>query len=259
MNCKRMPSIIIFSVFLLLWGCSESSLLFQVRYAEVLGLKQNDPVYFGQSEIGKVTRVFYTDQADYLVEISVAPEFVNAVTVDSKLFIDNDPKKAQGKALIVLQERSGGKVLKNNDIVEGSVKPGILDDMMSNFFRSSSIANQQIQEAIQQLKENLKSTSEDMEKDLTDTLDDLSEQLNTFSNEMNKIPDRNEVQQLEKSFEQFSDELNKVQKNVRDHIQNEILPQLRKELDQIREQLHEEGRDKEIEGIDKKIDEMSRA
>ncbi len=259
MNFKRMPYIIIGFVFLLIWGCSENSLNFQVRYAEVLGLKQGDPVYFDQNEIGKVKKVFYTKQADYLVEVSIAPDFVNAVTEDSRFFIDADPKAEQGKAVIVLQEKPGGKILKNNAIVQGSVKPGLLDDMISNFQRNSSIIEHQIQESIQQLKKNLNSTSRNMEKGLADSLDDLSQQLNTVGNEFKKIPDREEVQKLKKSFENFAEEFNRAQKNVREQMQNEIIPELRRELDQIRKQLHEEGRDKEIEEIDKKVKELDRA
>ncbi len=256
MNYKGIIYISVFSVFLLIWGCSESSLDFQVRYAAVLGLKQGDPVYFEQNTIGKVKKVFYTKQADYLVEISVTQEFANAVTVDSKFYIDNDPKSEQGKAIIVSQARRGGEVLQKNAIVQGSVKPGFLDDMMSNLTRNSSETEQQIQEAIQQLKKNFKSASRNMEKGLADSLDDLSRQLNSFSNELKKAPDREEVQKLKKSFEHFADEFNQAQKNVRDHLQNEIIPQLRKELDRIREQLHQEGRDEEIKGVDKKMKEM---
>jgi polyhydroxyalkanoate synthesis regulator phasin len=259
MNFKQLSHIILFSVFFLIWGCSENTLDFEVRYGDVLGLKQEDPVYFGQNIIGKVTKVFYTQQADYLVDLSITPEFVNSVTVDSKFYIENDPKKEQGKAVIVVQEKHGGAILANGTIVQGSVKPGFLNDMLQKFKNNSSEAEQQIQEAIQQLKENLQSTSQGMQKNLADALDDLSQQLNSFSNEMQKIPDREEVKQLEKSIEHFSDEFNQAQKNVRDHIQHDIIPQIRKELDLLREQLHEEGRDKEIEKIDKKVDEMSRA
>ncbi len=258
MNHKQIIRLIIFPVLLLLWGCMESPFIFQVHYAQVLGLQQEDPVYFEQNVIGNVTKVFYTQQGDYLVEISIAPGFVNAVTVDSKFFIDNDPKDKQGKAVTIVQEKPGGKSLDRNAIVQGSVKAGFLNDIMSDFIRNATGAGYDLQEAMQQLEQSFNATSQKMGKEMTDTLDALSRQLQTFSEEMKKVPDSDEVKQLEKSIKQFADEFNKAQKSVRDHIRDEVLPQLRKELEQLREQLHQEGREEELEEIDWRVKEMSR-
>lgn len=50
----------------------------------------------------------------------------------------------------------------------------------------------------------------------------------------------------EMSIRQFAEEFRKAQTDVRDHIRDQVIPQLRKELDQLREQLHKEGRDQEM-------------
>jgi RNA processing factor Prp31 len=90
-------------------------------------------------------------------------------------------------------------------------------------------------------------------------LADLSRRLHAFSEEVKKAPDREEVKQLERSIKQLADEFSRAQQNVRDHIRDQLIPQLHKELDQLREQLHKEGRDGEIEEIDKQVKAMSRA
>jgi len=257
MNRQQIMRLIILPMLLLLWGCQENSYNLQVRYADVLGLKQNDPVYFEHNRIGTVKKVFYTKQGDYLVEVSINPDFINVITEDSKFFIDTDPKERQSKTVTIVQERPGGKILTRNAIVQGSVKARFLDDMVREFMRNATLAENQMREVLQQLEEALQAASQKMSKEMADTIDDLSRQLQAFGEEMKKVPDREEVKQLEKSIKEFAAQLQKAEKDVSDHLRNELLPQLRKELEQLREQLQKEGRDKELDEIDKDVREMS--
>lgn len=257
MNQKLFIHIIFFLMFPMLWGCSENPLVLQVRYAEVLGLTQNDPVYFEQNKIGKVQKVTYTQQGDYLIEISITPDFKNTATVDSKFFIGNDPVTQQNKAVIIMQEKPGGKILDEGSVVLGSVQTGLLEEMMSSFKRNATIAENEMRKAVQQLEQSLKGSSQKLDEDMSALLEDLSRQFRTFNEEIKKVPDSQEVKQLEESIRLFAEEFNKAQANVREHIREEVIPQLRMELDRLREQLQQEGREKETETIDNKIDEMS--
>jgi ABC-type transporter Mla subunit MlaD len=253
---RFLPAIL--TVLLLLWGCMQSSLTLQVRYPDVLGLKVQDPVYFQQNEIGKVLKISYTQQGDFLVELNIVADFKNAATADSKFFIENNPKVPQGKAVVIVQEKPGGKALEGGAIVQGSVRPGLLDDMLSGLKRTAVAAQFGMQEAMQQMDKSLKETSQKLDQEMAAALDDLSRRLQTFSEEVKKAPDREEVKQLERSIKQLADEFSRAQQNVRDHIRDQLIPQLHKELDQLREQLHKEGRDGEIEEIDKQVKVMSR-
>lgn len=256
MNQQLIIRIIFFLMLPMLWGCSENPLVLQVRYAEVLGLTQNNPVYFEQNKIGEVQKVTYTQQGDYLVRISIAPDFKNTATEDSKFFIGNDPISQQNKAVIIMQEKPGGKVLEEGTVVLGSVETGLLEEMMSSFKRNATIAENEMRKAVQQLEQSLKGSSQKLDKDMSTLLDDLSRQFRTFNEEIKKVPDSREVKQLEESIRLFAEEFNKAQADVREHIREEVLPQLRKELDQLRGQLQKEGREKETETIDDKIEEM---
>ncbi|GAB6192995.1 MlaD family protein [Desulfocastanea catecholica] len=258
MNQEHIARIIIFPLLLLLWGCGESSFNIQVRYDDVLGLIPDDPVYFEKNNIGKVQKVTYTQQGDYLVEITISSEFKNAVTVDSKFFIDLDPNEQQGKAVTILQEKPGGEVLEKGALVQGSVKTGFLDEMMNGIKRNATVIESEMRQAMIQLEKSLKSTSLKLDKEMVDALDNLSRQFQTFSNEMSQVPDSQEVKQLEESIKQFADEFHKTQKNVRDHLRDEVLPELSRQIDQLREQLREKGRDEEVEAMDKQLDEMNR-
>lgn len=246
-------------MLLLLWGCSESPLNIQVRFSEVLGLAIGDSVMFKENLIGKVEKVSNTQQGDFLVDLSITPEFKNAATVDSRFFIDDDTKNQQKKAVVIVQEKPGGKILAKGAIVQGSVRAGFLDDMLSGIKRSATAVQSGMQIAIQQMEKSLKVTSQKLDSEMTSALDELSQQLNVLRDEAQKIPDKEEVKQLEKSIKQFGDEFSKAQKSVRDNIRDGLIPQLQKELDHLRQQLHKEGRDNEIYEIDKQINEMNRA
>lgn len=250
---------IIFTVLLLTWGCMDTSITFQVRFSEVSGLKQEAPVYFEKNEVGKVEKITYTQQGDYLVEISIAPGFKNAATEDSKFFIDTDPEKQQGKAVTIIQERPGGKILKQKTIVEGSIKPGFLDEMLNGFKQSATAARFGIQDAILQVEESLRISSQKLDNEMEGALAELSRQLQTFSLEVKKAPDRQEVQQFKEAIQQFAHEFGRAQNDVRDHIRKEVIPQLQKDLGRLRELLHSEGRDAEIDEIDQQVKKMSKA
>jgi hypothetical protein len=257
MKSKHLVNIILLPVVLLLWGCFDSSLTIQVRYAEILGLKQDDPIYFKENIIGKVQKVSYTQQGDYLVELSIAADFKNSATVDSRFVIDNDPKNLQNKAITVLQERPGGRVLTKGEIIQGSVRAGFLDEVLSGIKRTTTAAQSGFLVAMQEMEKSLNLTSQKLDKEMTNALDELSRRLRTFSTEVRKVPEKQEIKQLELSIRQFAEEFAKAQHNVREQIKRELIPQLRNELDRLREQLRHEGRDREIEEIDRQMNEIN--
>ena len=99
MKPKNLFTIIVAAVLLpslLLGGCFQRSLTFQVRFPDVAGLKIEDPVYFEKNDIGKVNNITYTTQGDYLVTIVLIPGFKNAATEDSRFFVGNDPVNTSG-------------------------------------------------------------------------------------------------------------------------------------------------------------------
>ena len=238
------------------WGCSENSLTFQVRFSEVSGLKKNDQVYFGRNEIGQVKKVTYTDQGDYLVEVRIAPEFKNAATESSRFYIEHAPSSEPVMAVIVEQKRPGGVILKNGAIVQGSARTGYLDKIFEDLQKSAGKVEKDLNKALEDLKKSLGATSERLDRNLETAIDELSLRLDAFKDELGKVPDSQEVRQLEESFRQFADEFLKAQKDVQDHIRNEILPRFRVELEHLREQLKKQGREQELEKIDKQAKEL---
>jgi ABC-type transporter Mla subunit MlaD len=257
MKIKPIFCLSMLSVLLLLWGCQESSLTFQVRFDKVLGLQKDDPVYFEHNPIGRVEKISYTGQGDYLATITITPEFKNAATEHSTFFIDASPINPGQKAVIVVQDNQGGAVLEQGVIVQGSVRAGYLDTLIGELRKSADVAEGETRQAIRQLQEKLDMASRQLDTELRGALDEISRQFQQFGHEMKKVPDSPEVKELEESIQRFVNEFNKAREDVREHIREEVLPRLRRELDQLREQLQKEDREQELEKIDKQVEGIS--
>jgi len=252
----RFISLVYMFLLMFFLGCSETPLTFQVRFPEISGLKQNDLVYFQKNEIGQVQKVSYTKQGDYLVEVKIASAFKNAATEDTRFYIEHSPGQDQHMAVIVEQERPGGILLKNGSVVQGSARNEYIAEILSDLKKKAGAAQIELNKTLEELKKSLETSSEKLDRQLEATLDDLSAQFNSFAEELGKVPDSQEVQQLQESFKQFADEFQQAQKDVQDYLRNEIIPQFRKELERLRELLKKEGREEELEKIDKQVEQL---
>ncbi|MDH3346722.1 MAG: MlaD family protein [Desulfobulbaceae bacterium] len=250
--------LMLFGWVLFAWGCVETDLIFKVRYDQVAGLQENDPIYFQGNEIGHIRKVTYTKKGDYLVEVSVKPGFKNAATVDSKFFINEDPSSAENKYLTVEQGKPGGMVLERDAIVKGSVVPGLLQKMMSGLMSNADRAEGKLQQKLQQLKQSLQAKSRSMDADLELALDALSAQLHSFNSELQKVPDSAEVKELEKMLKGVGKDLKAAQRDVRNSVRDELIPELRRELEQIRERLRKYNRQEEMDPVEERAEELTR-
>ncbi len=241
---------------LLFSGCAEKSLTFQVRFPEVRGLTQNDHVYFGRNDIGEVQKVSYTSQGDYLVDIRIAQEFKNAATEDSRFYIEHAPANESAMAVIVEQERPGGVLLQDGAVVQGSAGPRFLDNIFNSLNEKAKRAESELNTTLKNLKKSGNATSEKLSQNLEATLDELSRRLDSFTEELGKVPDSQQVHQLEESFRKFADEFQKSQKDVQEYIRNEILPRFRLELEHLRKQQKNEKQKKELEKLDQQAREL---
>ena len=239
-------------ITLLLCGCSDNSLTVLLRFQNVYGLKQNDQVYFGKNDIGLVQKVTYTPQGDYLVEVKISPEFVNAATVDSKFYIEPFSDQS-AMAVIVEQEKPGGTILNNGMTIEGSKRRGYFDTIFETFRQKADTAEIEMNKSLEELQKSLDAASTKLDSSLGAAINDLALQFNAFRDDIEQLPDSKEVQQMEKSIRQFTDEFQQAQKDVQDHIRDELLPQLHQELEHLREQLEKAGRKDELKEIDSEV------
>ena len=192
-------------------ACSENNLEFKIRFDKVQGLKKGNRVVFEQNHIGDVNRVVYTDQGDFLVDVSIFHDFVASATEHSRFTIISDPRDQENKAIEMIHVREGGSLLNNNSTVEGTTQTAIL---FHKIF-------------------------EGIEKGLR-TFD---EQVEQFSEDFKDIPESDEFKKLENEYNRLTEGLKQAGQAARKKIETELLPQLRKEMEMLRRELDKLNRE----------------
>ena len=249
----RLIPLLCLALLLVVGGCSESPLSLQVRFAEVAGLKQNDLVYFGKNEIGQVTKVSYTKEGDYLLDVQIEPPFKNTASQDSKFYIARSPANESNMAVIIEQERSDGVALKSGTVVQGNARTAQLTQIFDDLQKKLAAAQEELNTTLQEFTKSLGVTSKEMNQQLAATLDGLALQFKSFTDELGRVPDSEQVKRLEESIKQFAEEFHQAGKDVQERLQNEVVPQLRMELDELHNRLKKEGREEELEQIDQQV------
>jgi paraquat-inducible protein B len=221
---KKIHIIFILTVFFLL-ACEETGLNLKIRFDQIQGLQSDNRVIFESNHVGRVTRVFYAKEGHYLVDLIIEEDFANAATEDSRFYIIDDPQAAEKKAVEILQIRKGGTPLADGSMVEGATRPAAVDQkMLENFDKQTG----KLGEKLQQFFENLK-----------------------------KLPESDEVKQLQKDLEELGREMEKAGKAVRDKMQTEVMPLIKEELERLKKRLENFGREKEVEPLEEQLEKLT--
>lgn len=245
-------------ILVIISSCNNSPLSVTIRFDEISGLKQGAMVLFDDNIIGQVKKISYTTQDDYLVDVSISPAFKNAATVNSSFTIVEADTSTQEKAIELSHRKQGGALLTEDTIVPGQVEKNELDQFITSIKETAAMADQELRKAVRNLKLSLNATSDKIEKDLDESLTTLSEKLEVLHNEVQRIPDREEIRQLESTVNQFIENFNKANKRVQDSIRNELLPQLKQKLEELRKKMKQQGREEEIEPLQQEVEELTR-
>jgi len=244
-------------LMLLLPGCLNRSLTFQIRFQDLSGLQKNDIIYFQDNKVGLVHKVSYTKQGDYLADVSIKPEFVNTATVDSRFYIIDDPTESDKKAINIVQPVAGGKVLERGSVVQGSTWGGFFHDLLNGLTKHLDFAAHEGSKNLEKLKESLRESSIELDKQLESSLAELSDKLDSMQQELEKVPVEEEVRQIEKLVQQLIDELNRAEESVRLQIKDQWLPYLREELDRLRERMKRQGKEREYDRLQRQLERLN--
>jgi len=187
------------------FGFKSIGLNLTIRFSKVDGLKEGDRVLLGQDRIGDITRILYTKDDNFLVDIMIKKTFTNSATQHSKFFITDDPRHEGKKAIEILQLKDGGEPLKDGATIDGSSEySALLTQIMD---------------------------------DLGKNLEDLKKQFEKFPDDVRKIPKSDEYKKLKKDLEILSKEIKRMEEAARAKIQKEILPQIKQEMENLKERL----------------------
>ena len=208
---------ILICVLILAGGCWKTGINLNIRFDQAQGIEAKDRVVFEGNHIGNVTKVHYADSGDYIISVTIQPEFTNTATEDSQFFIIDDLQNAPHKAVEVLIAAKGGTLLADGATVTGSVKPSPATELFNQLAMGWSIGM----------------------KLFGDQLGDWQKQFDSFSKELEKIPDSEAYKQLQAEFNRLVEQMKHSGDEVRNTIENEILPRLQEEMDKMKKRLEQ--------------------
>jgi len=199
-------------------GCSAGGFKLQVRFDDTGQLKKGDVVYFQNEAVGSVTAVNKTDQNKRIAALKIDKKMAGKVTDQTLFFIDPDPRENLRSAVVMVTGKTEGTPLKNGAIVDGAGRVFVFFHRLQN----------QVQEGLQEV---------------------LS-QFDRFSQRLKKIPESKEFRQLETDLKSLAKKMAASGEAARESIQDELIPQLEKQLDVLKDRLKALGREKEIEPLE---------
>ena len=221
---KKTHIIFLLAIFLL-FACEETGLNLKIRFDDIQGLQADNRVIFESNHIGQVTRVYYTQEGYYRVDLIIKEDFANAATENSQFYIVDDPQEAGAKAIEILQIRKGGPPLADGSMVEGSTRPSAAyQKMMEDFDKQAAKIGRQLQQ---------------------------------FFEDLRKLPESDEFKQLQRDLEELGREMEKAGKATRDKIQNDVVPMIKEELERLKKRLESFGREKEVEPLEKQLEKLT--
>lgn len=203
-------------------GCADGTHEFQVRFHDVRGLHNGDPVYLEESIIGSVQKVDYTEDGVFLVSVAIQEEFASAATDASRFFIDTNPQKSDQMAIRVVQLGRGGNPIEEDAVVDGRTKYAVLYEQFAY-----------------QLGQNI-------------TI--LESGINEFLRELQGFPSDDQMREIERQLDDIIAELGRMSREMKHKLESEILPLLREKVEELRKSLEGTGREKDLEPLDRKME-----
>ena len=221
---KKIHTTFMITIFLL-FACEDTGLNLKIRFDDIQGLQADNRVLFESNHIGQVTRVFYAKEGHYLVDLILKEDFANAATENSRFYIVNDPQVAGRKAIEVMLLRKGGTPLADGSMVEGAT-------------RSAAVYQKILQ-------------------DFENQAGNIGRQLQQFFEDLEKLPESDEVKQLQRDLEELGREMEKAGEATRAKIQNEVVPMIKEELERLKKRLENFGREREVEPLEEELEKLT--
>ncbi len=214
-------------ICLIVVSCQASAIKVHIRFNDAQGLVQGDRVVAGGEQIGKVAKVEYTSNGEFLVDVVVPEQFRQKLTTSSKYYIVPDPESQGRKAIEVVASAEPGDLVADGATVQGSSKA---EDMVNDLVAG-------------------------MQKGLSELENQVEEFLGTLVKE---VPPKEQIQKLRKQLEELAERMKKSGQAARDKLEKEVLPRLEQEIEKLKEKLRKLGREKEAEPLEVELKELKK-
>ncbi|MEN8265082.1 MAG: hypothetical protein ABFR82_16675 [Nitrospirota bacterium] len=203
-------------------GCSETTHDFKIRFSDIQGLRKGNQVFFEETVIGNVKEIEYTDSGNYLVSVSVRKQFASTTTDASKFYIDAEHERSEQKGIRVVQLEKGGNKIEEDTIVEGHTKYAVIYDQFAYQFSKNIYI--------------------------------LESGINEFFKELKGFSKNEQIKEIERQLNEIIADLGNMSIEIKNKLEKEILPLLRKKIEELRKSLEKTGEEEELKNIDQKIE-----
>jgi hypothetical protein len=197
-----------------------------VLYDRPGSLKPGDRVIWENQTIGSVGDFQANPSGKTVVPLQVKPDFREALTDQSRFLIQSDPDRPGSQMIKMVLLASGGKVLPDGAVVEGSTT-------FSLMIERGSRGIQGIPQVLQ------------------DALDRLSK-------ELSRLSDREWQKELESQLDSWTRELKKSGEDTRRYFEKEVLPKLEQAVQDLVRRLRDLGKENDGKILEEKLDQLKR-
>jgi len=210
---------------LVLIGCVETTHNFKIRFNDIQGLQESDPVFFDNTAIGEVTGIEYADTGNYLVSVEVEDQFASLAKDSSTFYIDSNPETEERKAIRITQTKDGGNIIEKDATVEGQSKYVSIFDQIANKFRKD--------------------------------VHGLESEINDFIKGLQNLSESEQIKQIERQLDKILAEIENLSAEMKHKLETEILPRIKEQLEGLRRRLEKIGKEEKLKHVDKKIETIS--
>lgn len=209
---------------LTLAGCN--TLDFTISFTAIEGLKQGDQVLLDNTVIGKVSKITYTQEATFLVGVEISKEFKGSVFQDTRFIIDDSTLKPGEKAILVQAQPEISQETRQK-ITPGATLQGSTPE---KFF----LPTQTLESLWQKLGETFLDVLKDIEK----------------------IPETEQYQAFKEKLSELESQMKSSGSQVKEKIQDEILPQLEIKIKALIEKLESQGEKDKALSLEKELNRL---
>lgn len=205
-------------------GCN--TLAFSISFKNIDGLKQKDPIILDNTVIGKVGKITYTQEATFLVAVEISEKYKEAVFTDTRFVIGDSPIEPGEKAVLIQIQPEVSQETRQQ-IAPGTILQGSTGE---NFFSPNQ-------------------TLESLWKMVEDTF------LEVIKN-LEQIPETEQYQAFIDKLSELETQMKSSGSQVKEKIQDEILPQLEIKIKALMEKLERKGEKDKAQSLEKELNRL---
>jgi glucose-6-phosphate isomerase len=160
-----------------------------------------------------------------LLHVAIEDQFSSLTKDSSTFYIDSNPETEERKAIRIIQIKDGGNIITKNTIVEGQSKYVALYGQIANKFRKNVHV--------------------------------LESEINEFIKGLQNLSEDEQIEQIELQLDKILAEIEDLSAQMKQKLETEILPRIKKQLEELRRWLEEIGKEEKLKHVEQKIETIS--